>query len=240
MRFIIAGNISKLKDELLARIESIELVKGDNRIDLPSETLITTTTPIVYKKTDVENVYYRYEVNLGPLLNTKEIDALQTLNGLLFGSMHSRVFGKAREQGLVYGIGYGDYRTRDNSLFWVGGQVLPENLETLLTLFVRELRDISSGNVSEEELETIRMSALGTFKRSTQTVGQLIDGYLPWFIFEDKIENYFDMPNRIKSVTVDAVVDAARRIDAHIVYGIGFAGATRGINPAQLVKTLTE
>lgn len=240
LRFVIAGNISKIKDALIERIESIGLLPGEGRIDLPSEPLTTPPKPLVSKKSDVENLYYRYEVNLGQLLNTKEIDALQALNGLLFGSMHSRVFGKAREQGLVYGIGYGDYRTRDNSLFWMGGQVLPENIETLFKLFISELQTIASGNLSETELETIRLSALGSFKRSTQTVGQLVDGYLPWFVFDDKIEDFFDTPNRIKAVTVESVVDAASRVNAHIAYGIGFAGATTGINATRLAQILTE
>lgn len=240
LRFVIGGNLANIKDKVIARIESMELEQGVERISLPDEPLVSTPKPIVNKKNDVENVYYRYEVNLGKYLDTKYVDALQALNGLLFGSMHSRVFGKAREQGMVYGIGYGEYRTRDDSLFWIGGQVLPENIEPLFELFMKELSDIAAGNLPETELESIRLSALGSFKRSTQTVGQLVDSYQPWFIFDDKIEDYFSIPDRIKSVTAQGVIEAAQHIRANLAYGIGFAGATAGIDTKQLAKILTS
>ncbi len=238
LRFIIGGNLTKSKANILKRIESIKLAQGSGRISLPSEKMQTVSKPLINKKTDVENLYYRYEVDLGPLLATKDLDALQALNGLLFGSMHSRIFGKARELGLAYGIGYGDYRTRDNSLFWIGGQILPENVEPLFKLFADELKDISNGNLAETELESIRLSSLGSYKRSTQTVGQLVDGYLSWFIFDDKIEDYFDMPKRIKAVTSKSVIDMAKLIQASKVYGFGFAGATNNIDAEQLAKII--
>ena len=240
LRFIIGGNLSKIRSKLLARIEYMELKTGTKRIDLPAEKLRTIKKPIVNKKSDVENLYYRYEVDLGPLLNVKNLDALQVLCGLLFGSMHSRVFGKAREQGLVYGIGYGDYRTKNNSLFWMAGQVLPSNIEALFELFVYELNDIANGNLPESELESVRLSALGSFKRSTQTIGQLIDAYSNWFIFDDKVEDYNNIPNRIKEVTVKRVVDAAKLIKNNNIYGVGFAGATSGVNAQKLAKILTD
>lgn len=241
LRFIIGGNIAATKDTILERIEAIELPKGGGqRIPLPTEKLKTIQTPLISKKNDVENLYYRYEVDLGELLETKQLDALQVLNSMLFGSMHSRVFGKAREKGFVYGIGYGDYRTRDNSLFWMAGQVLPENIEKLFALVHDEFQSVADGNVTELELETVRLSALGSFKRSTQTIGQLIDGYSTWFIFDDKIEDYFDTPNRIKAVTRDRVIAAAKLIRANKHYGIGFAGNTTGVDAEKLVKILVD
>ncbi len=240
LRFMIGGDIQKSRDAILARIEAIELKKGKGRIALPDEPLKTVTEPLVKQKSDVENLYYRYEVGLGLLMKTEEIDAVDALNALLFGSMHSRVFGKAREQGLVYGIGYGDYRSRDESLFYIGGQVLPENIETLFELFSKELHAIADGHITQEELDMVKLSALGSFKRGTQTVAQLIDSYTSWFVFDDKIEDYYEIPNRINALTVEAIIKEAQRIIKHDTYSIGFAGSTKGINATKLAKILTD
>jgi predicted Zn-dependent peptidase len=204
------------------------------------EPLHTVAKPLVSQKNDVENVYYRYEVGLGILMKIEQIDAIGALGLLLFGSMHSRVFGKAREQGLVYGINYGDYGSRDTSLFYIGGQVLPENIEKLFTLISKELHAVANGELTQQELDAIKLSSLGSFKRGTQTVGQLVDSYSPWFVRYDEVEDYYEVPNRINALTIDAIVSEARRIIAHTTYSIGFAGATKGIDANKLAKILTD
>lgn len=239
LRFMIAGNIGSLKQAIIDRIESMPLPKGNGRIALPTEKLVSLDTPVVMRKQDVENVYYRYEVVLGKLLTPEEIDGLTALEHVLLGSMHSRVFGKAREQGLAYGINYGDYRTKDSAIFWIAGQVLQENAQQLFELFAHELKDIAAGNVSGSELEAVKLAALGSFKRTTQTVGQLLDGYSSWFIYDDKIEDYYATPERIKAVTLERVIAAAQSIVAKPAYGVGFAGHTAGLKTAELAEVLT-
>jgi predicted Zn-dependent peptidase len=240
LRFVIAGDIQKNRASIVERLEAIELTKGKGRIELPDEPLKTVVEPLVNQKSDVENLYYRYEVGLGILMKMEQIDAIGALGLLLFGSMHSRVFGKAREQGLVYGINYGDYGSRDTSLFYIGGQVLPENIEKLFVLISKELHAVADGGLTQEELDAIKLSSLGSFKRGTQTVGQLVDSYSPWFVFYDKVEDYYEVPNRINTLTVESIVKEAQRIIAHDTYSIGFAGDTKGIDARKLAKILTD
>ncbi len=241
LRFLICGNISKLKQGMINRIEVIELKKGSGRIDLPDEKVQTLKEPVYIKNETLENIYYRLEIVHKNVLKEEELDAENALMSILFGSMHSRVFGVAREQGLVYGINYGDYRASENSIFWIGGQVLPTNIEKLFQLFITEIKAIAAGKITDDELHAAKQSALGSFKRSTQTVGSLLNGYIPYFVYKDEIEEYFKIPERINSVSLNSIINAAKEVlSLDNKWGLGFSSANGKVKADKLYKQVSS
>jgi predicted Zn-dependent peptidase len=235
LRFFIAGNISGRRHKILDRIKSMTLAPGTGRIDIVDEKLKGTAKPLLLSNPTVENVYYRWETVLDHVLTDPEDYASAALLGTLLGTMHSRIFGRARELGMVYSIHYGKYRTKNNQVWWIGGQVSPDNIYELFKLMSSELKSVARGNFTQKEIEEARQYALGNFQRSAQTVGQLLGGYYGRFVYEDQIEDYDKVPDMINAVTKKQVIESAKMLlNKNNPWGLGFYGATAKIKPDRL------
>jgi len=235
LRFFAAGAIAQRKQEIMKRIEAMVLPTAGTRIALPKEIITSVPSTILVPDTAVENVYYRWETAIDHVLTDKEHYDVDALQGTLLSTMHSRIFGTAREQGLVYGIGYDTYRTRDNHLWWIGGQVLPENAEPLFKLITKELQSVANGHFSEEEMLEAQAYALGNFQRGYQTVGAILDSYTDSFVFDEKIEDFKNIPRHIREVTAKDVIAAAGLcLQKDSPWSLAFYGATTEIDAENL------
>ena len=235
LRFFIAGAIGNRKQAIINRLEAMTLPTAGKRIDLPKEQLVTVPETIIMPDTAVENVYYRWETIIDHVLSDSEDYNMAALQGTLLGTMHSRIFGVARERGLVYGINYGTYRTRDNHVWWVGGQVLPDNIEPLFALITKELQAVANGKFTEDEMLEAQAYAIGNFQRGNQTVGAIADNYQEEFIYDEKIENLNTVIERIKAVTAKDVIAAAKlSLEKDSRWALGFYGATDQIDAEKL------
>lgn len=241
MRFIVAGKIAKRRSSIVRRLETIKLIQGAGRVALPYEELQLIEQPIAVTDKTVQNIYYRWETASINLLNDKEEEANAALFGTLLSTLHSRIFGTAREKGLCYMINYGRYNTSKNSLWWIGGQVLPQNIAPLFKLYSKVLGDIAKGKFTNQEMKETKQRALGSYQRGTQTISQLTFHYAPLFMLEDKIDDYYKIPDRIKQLRVRSIVNAAQKaLEENNAWGIGFYGAIHKINPEDLKKILTR
>lgn len=239
LRFFIAGQINKRKKAILSRINQMEIGEGSGRKEIIDEKLVSLNQPLLIANPTVDNIYYRWETVIDHILSDAEEYASGVLFGMLLGTMHSRILGVAREKGLVYGIGYGKYRTKNQHVWWIGGQVIPENINSLFKLFVKELKAVAAGEITEQEMKDAKQFALGNFQRSVQTVGQLMSGYYSRFVFDDEIEDYFKVPDFINSVTRKQVIGFAKEaLDNNNINGLGFYGSTNQIDEAKLQEVL--
>ncbi len=241
LRFMIAGNIGLRKKAIIKRVENIALSHDGKRIELPNEKLISLNKPLTVKNKTVENIYYRWESIIGHILTEKEEDAVSALFGNLLSTLHSRIFGKAREKGLTYHISFDRYRTADKHVWWIGGQVMTKNIDKLFDLFVQELSAVANGEFSQQETNATKQFALGNFQKAFQTSGQLMDGYMEYFIFYDRIEDYLKIPKRIESLKRQDIIDAAKLcFNNDDPWGIGFYGAVKDIKPNKLKQKLAQ
>ena len=239
LRFFIAGNIGNRKNDILARIENMDIKSGGERLALPDEKLKSITNPLNIKNDSVENVFYRWETVQSHVLSDPEDEATGAFFATLMGTMHSRIFGAARERGLVYGINYGQYRTKNNSIWWVAGQVLPQNIDKLFTLISSELKSVANGNFTSQEMADARSYALGSFQKSIQTVSRLLYHYYGKFVFDGEIDDYYKVPAAIKAVTDKKVISMAIQcLQSSNLWGLGFLGATEEIDTNKLNKTI--
>jgi predicted Zn-dependent peptidase len=235
MRFLIAGKLKDRKKVILSRIEKIALAKTNSRIELPNEVLKVVKKPIKRANKEVKNVYYRMDRSYGSYLPQRQDDATSALLGTLLGTLHSRIYGKARERGLVYSIRYGKYRTKDEHIWWLGGQVLPVNIEKLFRLIIAEFTSVANGKFSQIELNQTKQFALGNYQKGYQTVGQILEAYYEKFIFDDRIEEYAKVPDRIKALQRSDIIEAANKsLLSCVPWGLGFYGAVNKIDSDKL------
>ena len=225
MRFVIAGNLTPARRETItALLEAIDLPTGGRRFALPHERPHRLNGPVYVPNDTVENLYFYIDTFKKARLLDPEMDALNLVNTLLTETLYSKILGTARERGLVYGMNSGLSQTRDASNWWFGAQVSDKNASALLHIIVEELGKVLDGDVAKEEIEATRQYALGRFQRSAQTVGGTAAGYAGRYFFDEVIDNYYQVPQRIRAVTKQQIVDVSRAMFSENVWGIGVLG----------------
>jgi len=208
MRFVIAGKISGRKAEIKRQIESFTLAEGE-RFEVPHDVL-TKAAPSIVRRKDATNLTFGLFMAIHRELNDEELDAMHYLNHILTGTMYSRIFGAARQKGLAYNIcaytGTGFY----DSGWDITGQVNHEAAGELFDIIARELDQVLSGNIRQDELDAAKSFALGRYQMGAQTVSQLSGFYTGRYFDDDFIKDYEKVPDMIKNVTLERMVETAR------------------------------
>jgi predicted Zn-dependent peptidase len=225
MRFVIAGNITpKREDDIRKLLESVELPKG-RRFALPNEKPLSMSQPLYIHNQSVKNIYFYVDTFAKRRLEIEESDALHLANTILTETLHSKILGKARERGLVYDMSSGVHEAKLASSWWFGAQVSPKNAPELFSIVIDELGAIFNGDLPAEDIEAAQAYALGRFQRGAQTVGGTASGYSERYFFDEVIEDYYQIPKRIRSITKTSIIEASRAMFADNVWGMG--GLTR-------------
>jgi predicted Zn-dependent peptidase len=227
MRFIIAGPLARHKNAIIKRLEDIKLPSGggpeglDDRIELPDEPPRQVKHPLVIELNGIDNVYYRWMSVFDGLLSRREKYALYAVQDYLFSTFHSKVFGKAREKGLIYGIDSSYYRTRDNQVWAVSGQVQAKNAVPLFKLITEQLINIQNGKVSAAELRSVKDYQWGSFQKAIQTVSALADWYQYSYMVGDLVKEYPAVEELIYSVKVSDMKKIVDKLASSSVWGLG-------------------
>jgi len=115
-------------------------------------------------------------------------------------------------------------QTRDASNWWFGAQVSDKNAPALLDIVVDEIQKVLNGEITKQEIEATKQYALGRFQRSAQTVGGTAAGYTSRYFFDGEIDDYYNVPQRIKAVTKQQIVEISNKMFAEDVWGFGVLG----------------
>ena len=227
MRFVIAGKLPPKRQKILqAVLEGIELPEGDGRTDLPHELPKALRSPLYIHNDSVENLYFYLDTFMHRRMEDPEADALSLINTMLTETLYSRILGTARERGLVYGMSSGFGQTKDSSNWWFGAQVMPKNAPALFEIIVKELHEVFDGNIADEDIAMAKQYSLGRFQRSGQTVSGTAAGYSGRYFFDDHIDDYYKIPERIEAVTKKSIVDITSGLFADRTWGMGCLGSS--------------
>lgn len=208
MRFIIAGKLSGRKSEIKRQLEDFSLPEGE-RFDIPYDEL-HKANPTLIRRKDATSITFGLFMVMSREMSDEEADAMRYLNHILTGTMHSRIFGAARHKGLAYGIhSFADTGFRSSS--WdIVGQVNHESIDDLFTIIIRELKNVLNGKINDDEVDAAKSFALGRYQMGAQTVSQISDFYTSRYFADGFIKNYDKIPDMIKKVSSERMVEAAR------------------------------
>lgn len=222
LRFIIAGNLTPKRHEMVAEVlEHIELPHGSSRIELPNEKPKPQASPVYIHNKTVKNLYFYIDSFMLRRMGESETDALNLVNTMLTETLYSKILGTARERGLVYGMSSGFGQTKLSSNWWFGAQVSQRNAPALFEIVVDELNNVFRGEIAAEDIEAAKAYALGRFQRSAQTVAGVATGYSGRYFFDEVIEDYYQVPRRIKAVTKTEIVETASALFNDKIWGLG-------------------
>lgn len=241
LRFIIAGNITPRRhDAIVATLETIGLPLGTGRLALPNERPQTLQKPLYIQNKSVKNLYFYVDSFMKRRMGEDETDALGLVNTMLTETLYSKILGTAREKGLVYGMSSGFGQSKQASNWWFGAQVSQKNAPALFEIMVKELQNVFDGDIAAEDIEGAKAYSLGRFQRSAQTVGGTASGYSGRYFFDEVIEDYYQVPKRIKAITKSSIVDISRAMFRDDIWGIGVLGNCGEQQPQALADHLAE
>lgn len=235
MRFLIAGNLPPARRKAIVKLlEAVDLPDKGQRFALPHERPKRLKKSVYIANDTVENLYFYIDTFVRRRLSETETDALSLVNTMLTETLYSKILGTARERGLVYGMNSGLSYTRSASNWWFGAQVSDKNIRPLLKITVDELRKVLAGDITDDEIEATKQYALGRFQRSGQTVGGTAAGYAGRYFFDGEVEHYDQIPERIRAVTKQRIIEVARAMFAEDIWGFGTLGNCGGAFAEQL------
>ena len=225
MRFILGGNLSGARlDKMIKQIENWQLPKGE-AFDVEQYGLKKASGPIMLKKDQVQSVYFNLIMMINRRMNLREMYAMRALNHTLTSTFHSRIFGKARKQGLSYGVHSLSGRYADGvSEFQFVSQVTPANAQKLYDLIIQELNNIAKNGITQQELESVKRFSYGQYQLYGQTVSALT-GHYNGFFQGDKTVLLSDVEAIINSITIKEIKDLTNEFLSSGIWGFGELGA---------------
>lgn len=224
MRFVIAGNIGKRRSAITAMLEGIDLPRGQ-RFEMPDEVVRTLSKPVCIANSTVDTLYFYIDTFMSRRLEERELDSLGVMNAILTETLYSKILGTARERGLVYGMSSGFQQIKLSSNLWFGSQVSVANAPLLFDIIIEQLGNIFRGELAEADIEAAQAYAIGRYQRGAQTVASTAGGYTGRYFFDDYIDDYYKIPERIEAVTKQSIVEAARAMFSEGVGGLGVYGS---------------
>ena len=221
MCFVIAGKLSGRKSEIKRQLAAWELSEGE-RFDVPKDEL-TRGNPTLIRRKEASNLTFGWSVTMPREITDDEVEAMNCLDHILTGTMHSRIYGAARKKGLAYNI-FSDTSVGFYDSSWdFGGEVNLETSSDLFDIIVREVKHVLDGKITEEELDAAKSYALGRYQMGAQTVSQISNFYTGRYFADGVVKNYEKVPDAIRKTSRKRMIETAREFitsDAWVLAGV--------------------
>jgi len=213
LSFVIAGKLNGRKSDIVRQLESWEIPKGE-RFEVPKDEL-TKGNPTLIRRKESSNLTFGFSMVLPRELSDDEAEAMNVLDHILTGTMHSRIYGAARKKGLAYGV-FSDTSVGFHDSSWdFGGQVNLETSAELFDIIVREVGLVLEGKITEEELNAAKSYALGRYQMGAQTVAQISNFYTGRFFADGIVKEYEKIPDAITKTTRKCIIETAQEFTKH-------------------------
>ena len=217
MLFVIAGRMKGRRKKIIRALEEWPLKEGE-KFEMPLTNLHSSEAVSIRRK-DASNITFGFSLVVPRHLEPAEVFAMNCLNHILNGTTNSKIFGAARKQGLVYGMG-SSLASNARSSYWdFDGEVNVENAEALFSLIQSEMMKALNGEILDSDFEAAKSYALGRFQMGAQTVGQIADYYLEDYFVSETFERYDNMPNLIQAIDKAQMIELAREFAGSGVKG---------------------
>lgn len=209
MRFALAGDLSKHRDEIIKKLSEWDLLIGER---LPALKLDLKSSPMVHiHRKDMSNLMFGLVIGINRELSNIESVAMGALSHILTGTFHSRIYGQARSQGICYSMGSSFGTDISGVSSWnFDGRVQLENADSLFRLIIEQLKKVISGDITKQELDAAKQYALGNYQMRGQTVNSISSWYSSYYFSHDAIDPLELSPKYIEETTLDGITKIAK------------------------------
>ncbi len=221
LRFVIAGKLHGRKAQITREMEKWELPKG-KLLPAPRDEQ-ERAAPTLIRRKEASNLTFGWSIIMPRNLSDEESGAMEVLDHILTGTMHSRIYGAARRRGLAYGM-FSDTSVGYYDSSWdFGGQVNLDTAPELFDIIVREVRSVLDGNITNSELDSAKSYALGRYQMGAQTVAQISNFYTGRYFLDGTVKDYNKVPDAIRKTSRECIIDTAKEFiasDAWVLAGV--------------------
>ena len=150
--------------------------------------------------------------------------AMSVYNGVLGGSLTSKLFTVLREKmSLCYSVSSSPDALKGVMLIYAG--IAPENRDVAVKEALNQMNEIRIGNVTEEEMESAKGAIINAMNGLGDNPAALAEWYLPR-VLAGRLLTPAQIARQVKEVTLEDVMQAARRITLDTVYTLTAKEAT--------------
>ena len=211
MTLVIAGDVDKLK----ALEEAKRLFKGFKKANDPHK-----KRPIEPEQTRIKTIIKSQEIKQArmglafhiPDVKAKDTYAIDVLAAILGGGRASRLYKRLKaDEALVYDISAYPMSLKDPGMFFITAALDAKNINEAVKGVIAEIQRVSSGGLSQEELERARMNLESEFIYSRETMDGIAGklGYGETLLNDIAYDKQY--VREIRDVTGDDVLRVAAR-----------------------------
>ncbi len=208
---VVAGNFPQSK--VIAKIEEDfgSMESGEKPIcKLFKKTQNKPNLLIKQKKTDQTHLLLGVHT---PGYLDKNKYAISILTSILGGGMSSRLFSEVREKrGLAYNIRAMSDFHKDTGSFIVQAGVEHENLEKVIKIVLKEMKDIVKNGVTEEEFKRVKSGFAGRISFGYETSDDIAQRFGAQEVMRDEIILPEELLKRINKVSRAQIKKIAEQI----------------------------
>jgi len=214
--FVIAGDVGgKRLSELTNLLNSRLSGYADGQL-LPYQNKITTEFArqvVSLESSNSTNQHFDVAFISQPVKAPwKQAAAMRLVSTLYNYGSGSRIYQKARQRGLSYGVSSGFSLDKNIfSEFYIIDQTSAAELLKLVELCLQELRAIVDGNFSAKELNRAKGMLYGDYATGYETPYELADWYGPEFVNRDRLLSPQQYAELIINTTKSDIVSTARK-----------------------------
>lgn len=203
MKFIVAGDFAGDYSKVVDSYSSIDIPTGE-AIALPSWKLHDGGVLTIYRG-DIKQCSARLSFAMPRVFTLKNIATMAIINRLLVCGAGSRIFGKAREKGLVYRLNQVVESTAGYTIWSFNFSYKDNNLDMLLKLIADELCNLRDGKLSGDDLAAARCSVVGGELMSYETPRSVSNALFRRYLRFGEIVDLDELLDMIRSVTVNDI-----------------------------------
>jgi predicted Zn-dependent peptidase len=205
----VAGNISH--EAAMKKLRPIfENKAGQGRprqVDIPA-----AQRQVVCRSKDTEQVHLCVGAP-GLKLDHEKIYVMQIINTILGGGLSSRLFQDIREQrGLVYSVYSYHSSYHDTGLFAIYAGLSKQNVDEVLALIFKQVRDIQLKGVKKEELYRAKEQLKGSLFLSLENVSTRMSRLGKSQLYLGKVVTPEEIVNRVNEVTINDIQELAEEM----------------------------
>ena len=202
--FVVTGAIKANEAIIIKKLDQLysELPAG-KRNELSDNIGLGIAEPIVAVE-PIDTTYFNLDWYAGGLTNSQRA-AGRLLGSILTGGYASRIYGKARDEGLTYHLFSAQGKSPKASSFSITGFCNPELWPRLTELIGTELEAMVEGGPNIDELEAARRMVIGGITLGTQTADDILGWYASDYAQFGTILSFDDYFELLRKVTVKDV-----------------------------------
>ena len=176
----------------------------------------------------MKTVYFQFGLYIVRKFTSREMTVLTVLKTILVSTYYSRIYGKARSQGLSYDIS-ADFQTYHAGIseFIFEGEVTESKALQLFTLITSQLHEVAEGGITEQELADAKQLLLGRHQLEYSTGVSISDWYSGDYFENDEIDLMQNYPVQLHEVTLAVITKLANELLASEMWAFGAVGSFR-------------